>query len=154
MFPLRIALILLLLASGTADAATLESLLAGSRPPGVVIEVVGPEAGLREGIPRLRETITRLRERFPELDVAVVSHGREQFALLEEASRFADVQQDMRELIEETGVNVHVCGANAERAGKGPEDFVAFVDVAAHGPRQIRDYEALGYIRLKMVLRE
>jgi intracellular sulfur oxidation DsrE/DsrF family protein len=145
---------MLLLASGAAGAATLDGLLAGSRPPGVVIEVLGPEEGLREGIPRLRETISLLRERFPALDIAVVSHGREQFALLEEAGRFADVQQDMRQLIEETQVNVHVCGANAERAGKGPEDFVAFVDVAAHGPRQIRDYEALGYVRLKIILRQ
>lgn len=152
MSPLRISLLTLLLASGTAGAATLDSLLAGPRPAGVVIEIVGPEDGLREGIPRLRETVARLRERFPALDIAVVSHGREQFALLEEASTFADVQQDMRRLIEETQVNVHVCGANAERAGKGAEDFVAFVDVAAHGPRQIKDYEALGYIRLKMVL--
>lgn len=153
MFLLRLIPLLLLLPP-PAWAAPLESLLEGPRPPGVVIEVVGPEQGLRTGIPQIRNAIAELRKRFPDLDIAVVSHGREQFALIAEATSFADVQQDMRKLIADTQVNVHVCGANAERSGKMPEDFVDFVDVAAHGPRQIRDYEALGFLRLKMLLRQ
>ncbi len=143
----------LLLLAHTTHATTLEALLDKPRPAGVVIEVVGSEQGLRLGVPRLREAVIRLRERFPGLDIAVVSHGREQFALLAEATGFHDVQQDMRALIEESQISLHVCGANAERSGKSPEEFVGFVDVAVHGPSQIKDYEALGYVRLKMVLR-
>lgn len=154
MHPIRLYIPLLLLLVHTGVAATpLEQLLSGARPPGVVIEVVGVADGLRAGLPQLRSAITRIRERFPDIDIAVVSHGREQFALLAQATEFADIQQGMRALIEDTQVNVHVCGANAERAGISPEEFVSFVDVAAHGPIQIRDYEALGYVRLKMVLR-
>lgn len=150
---IRLFPLLLFFCAGSTAAATLEQVLGGPRPAGVVIEVLGPEQGLRQGVPRLRETVTHLRQRFPGLDIAVVSHGREQFALLAEATQFADVQNDMRSLIEETAISVHVCGAHAEHAGKAPEEFVGFVDVAAHGPRQIKDYEALGYVRLKIVLR-
>lgn len=154
MHPMRPYALLSLLLAHTAVAATLlEQLLSGPRPPGVAIEVVGVADGLRAGLPQLRSAIPQIRERFPDIDIAVVSHGREQFALRAQATEFADVQQGMRELIEDTQIGVHVCGANAERAGISPEEFVSFVDVAAHGPIQIRDYEALGYVRLKMVLR-
>lgn len=146
-------LILLLTGHATASAATLEQVLSGARPPGVVIEVVGRDDGLRKGVPLLRDVIGQIRKRFPGIDIALVSHGREQFALLEGAEEFTDIQRSMRELIADTQVNVHVCGAHAERAGRSAEDFVSFVNVAAHGPIQIRDYEALGYLRLKVVLR-
>lgn len=145
--------ILLLLASGSSlQAQTLEDLLASPRPAGVVIEIVGPEHGLRDGIPRLRQIIGLLRTRFPALEIAIVSHGREQFALLADATQYTDIQLGIRELIAETQVDMHVCGAHAAWAGKTPEEFVTFVDVTAHGPEQIRDYEALGFARFKLRL--
>ncbi|MEW6646818.1 MAG: hypothetical protein AB1450_06440 [Pseudomonadota bacterium] len=148
----RFAALILIIVCFPLQALTLEDLLARPRPAGVVIEIVGPEGSLREGIQQLRELIGQLRGRFPALDIAVVSHGREQFALLAAATEYTDIQGSMRELIAETQIDVHVCGAHAERAGKAPEEFVAFVDVAAHGPEQIRDYEALGFVRLKLRL--
>lgn len=121
-------------------------------PPGVVFEIATKhEDALRWAVPQLRDAITRLRERFPHLPIAVVSHGREQFALLAEAAPgFEQIQTDIRSISEQEQISVHVCGVNAERRGKATEDFVRFVDVSPEGPAQIRDYQALGYVLIRL----
>lgn len=127
-------------------------LMQESAPPGVVFEIATrQDDALRWAVPRLRDYTARLRARFPALPIAVVSHGREQFALLQEAATdFQPLQSQIRALSEQEQVSVHVCGVNAERRGKAMEDFVGFVDVAAEGPAQIHDYEALGYVLIRL----
>lgn len=121
-------------------------------PPGVVFEIASrQDDALQWAVPRLRHYTARLRQRFPDLPVAVVSHGREQFALLADAAaELRPLHTQLRSLSEEDSVSIHVCGVNAERRVKAAEDFAAFVDVAPEGPAQIHNYEALGYVRIRL----
>ncbi len=141
----------LLLGSSELMAATsLESLLRLAEPPaGVVIEIVeGSEAALAERLPEVQRIAAQLRQRFPGLDVVVVSHGREQFALTQaHAQRYSAIHQLARGLGQEE-VELYVCGTHASWYDISPEAYPDYVQVAPSGPAQINDYEALGYLRL------
>ncbi len=141
-------------ATALADPdAEVRTILAQPAPPaGVVFEIAvrDPEA-LRWAIPRVRTYVGRLRERFPDLDVAVVTHGREQFALQrDKGAEYGQLQAQVRSLVRNTGVSVHVCETNAARRGVNPEDFPDFVTVSAAGPAQVNDYVALGYVKIRL----
>ena len=145
---------LLLCIPGTVAAqAEVERLLAAPEAPaGVVFEIVkGEEEALDWALPQVARLSARLRARFPELEVAVVSHGREQFGLLADAAGpLAPIHAAARDL-RGADIDLHVCGVHAGWEGHVPEDFPDYVDVAASGPAQIRDYRNLGFevIRLE-----
>jgi intracellular sulfur oxidation DsrE/DsrF family protein len=128
---------------------TLNEVLAlSSEPDGVVIEIVtGDAEGLGWALPRAQEYIKQLRVRFPDLPVAVVTHGREQFALSRKNQSASETtHNNLRSLIEESRVPVHVCGTYAGWRGLSEEDFPDYVNVSASGPAQINDYKAVGYL--------
>ena len=145
-----IALLLLassytLLAGGTSID---DVLILKEEPAGVVFEIVsGDEDALRWAIPTVKRHIDKLRERFPELSIAVVSHGREQFALTKNnQQKYKHVHTSLQALSKQAGVPVHVCETYANRNGVDADEFPEYIDVAAAGPAQINDYRALGYI--------
>lgn len=124
----------------------------GDPPPGVVFEVAerDPKA-LEWAIPRIQADAKRLRERFPGLPIAVVTHGNEEFAL-QTKKRGANeaVHESVRELSQTEKIPVHVCEANAERKGVKAEDFPDYVNVSPFGPEQIRQYKDLGYVHVRV----
>ncbi|MEW5972292.1 MAG: DsrE family protein [Pseudomonadota bacterium] len=128
------------------DAQVDALLLHGSAPPGVVFEVESWDPrSLYTLLPWVERQAVRLRERFPGLDMAVVTHGREQFTLMRsEAASHAPVHEAVRRL-RAANVRVHVCGEHASWRGVTPEQFIADVDVAASGPAQINDYLRLDW---------
>ena len=78
------AMTFLLSALGAVSAnEDVEALLARSEAPqGVVFEIVEvDEAALEELLPQVRAAIRKIRKKFPDTEFAVVSHGREEFAL-------------------------------------------------------------------------
>jgi len=119
-----------------------------SEPDGVVIEIVtGDAAGLIWALPRAKDYIKQLRARFPELPVAVVTHGREQFALSRKNQMASEAaHNNVRSLIEDSKVPVHVCATYAGWRGMTEEDFPDYVNVSASGPAQVNDYKAVGYL--------
>lgn len=119
-----------------------------SEPDGVVIEIVtGDVEGLSWALPRAQDYIKQLRARFPELPVAVVTHGREQFALSRKNQTINEAaHNNVRDLIEDSKVPVHVCATYAGRRGLTEEDFAEYLNVSASGPAQINDYKAVGYL--------
>ena len=118
-------------------------------PEGVVFEVLAAKDGLTWAIPRVKQFSDQLRQRFPGIPIAVVSHGREQFALQSaNAPQYASVHKQVQSLVSDDEVRVHVCGTYAEWKGVSPEEFPDYVDVAAEGPAQIRSYLELGYIKV------
>ena len=132
---------------GTGLANSVEELLARQEAPhGVVFEIVdGDEEALRERLPAVRAAIASLRKRFPQTEFAVVSHGREQFALQSSYSdEHSDIHAQTLSLVDDA-VPVHVCGTHAGWYGVNPEDFPDYVDVAPSGPAQIALYRELGY---------
>ena len=115
-------------------------------PEGVVFEIVeGDEDALEELLPRVKRAIERIRERFPQTEFAVVSHGREEFALQKQyQAEYAEVHQQVQSLVDDD-VPVHVCETHAVWYGVTAEDFPDYVNVAPTGPGQVRLYEELGY---------
>lgn len=144
---------LVVVAAQAHDAEEVEALLAAASPPhGVVFEIAsGDPAALDWALPRIQRYVTVLRERFPDLEIAVVTHGREQFALT--ADRRADragVHQQVQRLVRDQDVPVHVCETYAERNGVSAEQFPEYVQVAAAGPAQVRAYRDLGYTLIRL----
>ncbi len=131
---------------GAASDPVAHLLARDAAPAGVVFEIVSGDADyLETTLPVAHDVARRLRERFPGLDVVIVTHGREQFALLSrEADASPQVHAKVQSLVADD-VKVHVCGTYAGWRGHSPEDFPAYVDVAEAGPAQINDYRALGY---------
>ena len=130
------------------EASTdVDELLARTEAPaGVVFEIVeGYESALDELLPQIRDAIRRLRARFPEAGFAVVSHGREEFALQSQyRSEYAEIHDQVQSLVADD-VPVHVCETHAGWYGVTAEDFPEYVNVAPTGPGQVNLYRELGY---------
>ena len=135
-----------------SDAAV-AALLAASEPPhGVVFEIAsGDPRSLEWALPRIQGYVAELRARYPDLEIAVVSHGREQFALTnDKRSSEASVHGNVQRLVRDQNVPVHVCETYAEHHGAGAEQFPDYVQVAAAGPAQVRAYQELGYTLVRL----
>ena len=154
-FIISISLVLVLLSffvintSVFADdrAKTIEQILQMKKTPaGVVIEIVTWDgANLEWALPRSQEYIKQLREKFPKLSVAIVTHGAEQFALTNDQK---DDNKEVHSLVQSLGksdVPVHVCETFAGWRGLSSDDFPSYVNVAAAGPAQVNDYISVGY---------
>ncbi len=147
--------ILLFSLSANAQAGNqqkVEQLLAQKNAPfGVVFEIVeGNDNALQWAIPVVNQYIRQLRERFPDIGLAVVSHGREQFGLMKDRQKEnAQVHTAVQSLVA-SDVPVHVCGAHASWRGKTAADFPDYVDVTPAGPTEIRNYEAMGYVLIEI----
>lgn len=122
----------------------------GEAPEGIVFEIVtGDPEGLRWALPEAKKAIEKLRKKFPELDIAVVTHGREQFALQKKNKKqFKQVHSLTESLVKDSGINLHVCGTYAEWHNVAADEFAEYADVAAAGPAQINDYVNLGYTKI------
>ena len=116
-------------------------------PAGVVFEVLAPSMRHWESLqPKLVSAIENIRARFPDIDIAVVSHGAEQFALTSDnESRFPQLHKGIREFGSQ-GIDVHVCETFASWSDVSADAFPDYVDVSSSGPAQINDYVALGYV--------
>ena len=130
---------------------TLTELLNATTPPeGVVFEIItDDDDGLEWAIPRTRQYIKQLHEKFPQLTIAVVTHGREMFALQNrDIDGYRDVHNQVQSLIQDDNISLHACGTYASWQGLAEEDFPTYVDVTASGPATINDYIALGFVRI------
>jgi intracellular sulfur oxidation DsrE/DsrF family protein len=140
-------------AAGASSDTEVGALLAGGKPPpGVVFEIVsGDPRALEWAVPKVAGYTEKLRARFPELPIAVVTHGNEQFALkLDAESRFVGLHEQVRQLSTRENVPVHICATYAGMKGVAPEAFPKYVDVAPSGPSQIRSYRDLGYVLVRV----
>ena len=146
-FSLLLRFLMLLLVSLPLAADDVEDFLQlDPLPDGVVFEIVeSAEDDLEFLLPKVRDFIERVRARAPEVEFAVVSHGREEFALqTSKQVEYADIHSQVQSLVSDD-VPVHVCETHAGWYGVTVEDFPDYVDVAPTGPGQIRLYEELGF---------
>lgn len=134
-------------------SAQIENILSQDQAPaGIVFEIVtGSSNSLKWALPKTQKIIKKIRNRFPKLDVAIVTHGSEQFALTSSNNKkFKKVHSLTQQLVQKENVPLHVCGTYAGWNGVTEEEFPDYVDVAATGPATINDYIALGYILIKI----
>ena len=129
-----------------------ELLLLGEAPTGVVFEIVSGDINrLKLALPKTQKYIKQLREKFPGLEIAIVTHGNEQFALKQSNNKkFKKVHSLTQQLVNEDHVPLHVCGTYASWKNISAEEFPDYVDVTAAGPATINDYVSLGYILVKL----
>ena len=125
---------------------------ADTAPPGVVFEVIsGDESHLMNLLPAIREHARRLRQRFPRLSVAVLSHGSEQFSLLQSnAGQYAGVHALAAALDGEEDMTIQVCGNHASWRGKDAADFPGYVNVVNSAGAALEAYRAAGYVLIVM----
>lgn len=147
-------LIGMLAATGSVRAATdihytLPQIMAlETAPSGVVFEIVSRQKdALTWAIPQVRKQATQLRQRFPGLEIAVVSHGAEQFALMtRKQSQYKGTHKAVADLVSQDNIQLHVCETYAGWKGVSASEFPDYVDVAPAGPAQINNYRELGYL--------
>ena len=130
---------------GNNETVPVNHILQQKQPPaGIVFEIVSDEDELLEQLlPDIKTAVTKLREKFPELPIAIVSHGKEQFSLTTKNAN-SKTHRLVKDLVKDK-VEVHVCGTHASWYNIMPEDFPDYVDVSVAGPARINDYEEMGY---------
>jgi intracellular sulfur oxidation DsrE/DsrF family protein len=118
-------------------------------PFGVVFEIAkGSRAALEWAIPAVKKYAQQLRKKFPDIGIAVVSHGKEQFALMKsEQDANLKVHETVKSLVADD-IPVHVCGTHASWLGKTAADFPDYVNVAPAGPTEINNYVDMGYRKI------
>lgn len=118
-------------------------------PEGVVFELLTwGENTWDWAVPLIADYRIQLRKKFPDIDIAIVSHGSEQFQLVKsvENQQLKAINQ-LRKLGDE-GIDVHVCGTHSGWKDIPVTEYVDVVDVSPSGPAQINDYIKIGYIRI------
>jgi len=120
-------------------------------PFGVVFEIAeGNDDALQWAVPAVNQYIQQLRERFPGIGLAVVSHGSEQFGLMKNRKKENTLVHTAVQSLVASDVPVHVCGTHASWRGKTADDFPDYVDVTPAAPTAIRNYEAMGYVLIEI----
>lgn len=121
-------------------------------PAGIIFEIVtGAENSLKWALPKTKRYIKKLRDRFPKIDIAIVTHGNEQFALTKTNNKkYKKIHSLTQQLVQEENIPLHVCATYAEMNNVGEEEFPDYVDVTAAGPATINDYISLGYVLIKI----
>lgn len=121
-------------------------------PAGVVFEIAtGANNSLQLALPAVKKHIKKLRQKFPGITIAIVTHGKEQFALKSSnTNKYKKVHDLTQQLAKDENIDLHVCGTYASWNNVSAEEFPEYVDVTAAGPATINDYIALGYRLIKL----
>ena len=125
-------------------------LLLNQAPQGVVFEISSSQGEyLDKAIPQLKIYADMLHQKFPQLAIAVVSHGKEMLALqVDRVQHKPLIHQKIKSLIANDKVKLHVCGTYAGWHELSREDFPDYIDVAPVAPVQIKNYQEVGYIKI------
>ena len=135
------------------DRQDIDNILAlENAPVGVLFELIGRENGkyLPEGLRKVENYKIELNKKFKDIKVAVVTHGAEQFELSKENAVAQSKTHDLVKRITAEDVSVHVCSNHASWRGKTEHDFPDYVLATTGAGNQMREYEAQGYIRVKI----
>ncbi|MGC9458147.1 MAG: hypothetical protein ACP5DC_11585 [Halothiobacillaceae bacterium] len=132
-------------ASGTTER--IDGILAADpAPPGIVFDIMTPEAdALDRLLPEIEGWVDYIRDRAPGMDLVVVAHGNEMFALKEDQAFIHEAAHESAARLVAGGIEVAVCGAYANMRQVDWNAFIDPVVVAESGPARVNDYRALGY---------
>lgn len=123
-----------------------------SPPPGVVFDIdEWDNDALNWAIPRVRGYVDRLRNRFPGLDIVVVSHGEEEFALMKYARPDFEVLHQQVEALVADQVPVHVCAGHAVASGYNENEFVDYVVKVPAAVETVADYRRRGFVYIPIL---
>ncbi len=143
-----LSLLLLITPLFADDKEDIAEILAETKAPdGIVFELIGSDGEyLTDALERVQVYKEQLQKKFPKLDIAVVSHGSEQFSLTSDnAKQYEEAHSNVKRLVA-SDVPVYICETHASWRDVSAEDFPDYISIAAQGPAQIRQYQELGYI--------
>lgn len=133
-------------AADEGQRAVTKLLAQNTAPDGVVFELIGDGGDyLMTALTKVKTYKAHLQNKYPGLEIAVVSHGAEQFNLTKDNQVEAKEAHARVQQLVAADVPVHVCETHASWRGVMPEDFPNYITVSATGPSQIRQYQELGY---------
>ena len=117
-------------------------------PDGVVFELIGSENSkyLPNALKKVETYKLQLQKKFPDIEIAVVSHGSEQFELTKTNASKENESHDLVKRITLDNIPVHICETHANWRGVDAEDFPDYITISAQGPIQIKQYQELGYL--------
>ncbi len=122
-------------------------LMLNTPPDGVVFELVeGNSKAWKWAAPMIKDLKTQLRSKYPDIDIAIVSHGYEQFQLTKQrALRQKGTVSILEDLVRKDDISLHVCGTHSSWYDVPDKDYIDIVDIALSGPAKVNDYVNLGY---------
>ena len=125
-----------------------------SPPQGVVFDIREYDVDALEWVgPRLVRYVELLRARFPDIPIAVVSHGDEMLALKKSNhDQYKRVHKLAKQLVNDYNVNFHICGSYVAFNELMVGDFPDYLDVVPFGPTQIADYREVGFEHITLEL--
>ena len=129
------------------ELGEIKEIIGLGRPEGVVFMVMDHDTEAYEWVlPRLERYVKIIHQEWPDLPLAVLSHGDEIFSLLvKNEQEYSEFHRRIRLLVENDKLDFQVCGAFAAMSGVDESEFVDFVDVVPSAPTQISDYRLMGY---------
>ena len=130
------------------EQAFVNQILNEDSPPSGVIFTVREydEDALYWVLPRVEQYMLELRQRFPKLQIAMMSHGDEIISLSQENKhKHKTTHKLLQKLVTQNNLLFHICGTMAHMSGLDPDDFPDYVDVVPYGPAQVEDYLSLGF---------
>lgn len=115
-------------------------------PSGVVFEMLThEESSWPVALTYIQKSAERLRTKFPDMPVVIVSHGMEEFALVKSSDvANVKVQKKVQSLLK-NNIKVEVCGTFAEWNGYESKDFPEYITVVDQAPVSIDFYEQDGF---------
>lgn len=154
-FKLQIFALLLVFsfsANLSADEDKVKELLAlEAAPVGVVFEIVSwDEAYLETALDNFELYQKQLKDKFPDIKFAIVTHGNEQFSLTEDnKEKYKDTHKQVQR-ITEADVPVNICAAHATMRAVDTKSFPSYVTVAPGSSGAIANYQSLGYTLINL----
>ena len=124
----------------------------GNEPFGVVFELVeGNKEAWEWAGPLLKNHTDTLRKKYPDIAIAIVSHGFEQFQLTKSSAQTNQNSINiLTELVNQQNADLHVCGTHSSWYQVPEDGYIDIVDVAISGPAKINDYLNLDYQLVKI----
>ena len=116
-------------------------------PLGVVFTIREfDEDALEWVLPRVAEYVKVLRQKLPEINLAMMSHGDELVAAsIGQRKHYPAMHRLLEKLSQEDKLIFHVCNTAAGMLGLQEEDFPDYINVVPFGPSQVQDYLSMGY---------
>ncbi len=130
------------------EASDIREIVTADTPPAGIIFTLREyeDDALEWVLPRVASYLTTIHKKFPDLPVAMLSHGDELMAAsTDQIPEFRSMHRLLRQLIDEQGLVFHICESAASMNGLDEADFPDYVSVVPYGPAQVENYLALGY---------
>jgi hypothetical protein len=134
-----------------SDASSMNDIMKMTETPvGVVFDVYSSDdATLQWALPEIQQHVKDLRDKFPGIRLAIVSHGLEELSLMKQYDQdYPDVHVAGKELTKAGDIPLHVDGQFAIAHGVAANQFLEFVTVSDSGQQQVETYKNEGYLRV------